>query len=426
MAAGVGSLMLLGVAVTLADSDLTHGAPKKVIYTLPSPIGADGASAQGRRGAISGALPEPVVVPWEDARPEQEVGGAINVDHRGTGVDRQRGGGEHHRTGESDGEAEVSTLESVLDGGKFVVQGVPSRIDGKPRQPEARATGGGRLVSSEPNREDAALQQGRFVSPDESGRSIGQESAGRAMNVRGVERVEGGAEHDARLHDRTPDVSSERVPAVDGKVDTPLRPTVPPAEALAAQRVLAVSDKRDGGVPDSRAALLRSWPPAGEAKSAKGEASVLAPVPASASVSRAALLGGGSWGDQRGVAERGQASTAIGRTEKDWTASGDAPPRGMPGARTALVGDGLDALRAELCAHPAASGLFVVQVGAFAEPERALRAREELKRLGYDGYVEAAGALERVRLGPFSRREDAEHIALKLMAAGQNALVGFE
>ena len=73
-------------------------------------------------------------------------------------------------------------------------------------------------------------------------------------------------------------------------------------------------------------------------------------------------------------------------------------------------------------AAPATEARFVVQVGAFAE-ERAVRdVRAKVERLGLKTFTQVVklpdGDRTRVRVGPFSQREDAEAVAAQLKKAG--------
>jgi DedD protein len=72
-------------------------------------------------------------------------------------------------------------------------------------------------------------------------------------------------------------------------------------------------------------------------------------------------------------------------------------------------------------------GRFVVQVGAFADSSGAREARAKVEKLGLKTYTQAVetdkGTRTRVRLGPFSSRDDAEKAAAKLKAAGLPAAV---
>jgi DedD protein len=69
-----------------------------------------------------------------------------------------------------------------------------------------------------------------------------------------------------------------------------------------------------------------------------------------------------------------------------------------------------------------APGRFVVQVGAFAEAAAVREARGKLEKLGLPSYTQvvetSSGSRTRVRLGPFSSREDADKAAAKAKAAG--------
>jgi DedD protein len=64
----------------------------------------------------------------------------------------------------------------------------------------------------------------------------------------------------------------------------------------------------------------------------------------------------------------------------------------------------------------------VVQVGAFAEAAAVREARGKLEKLGLPSYTQvvetSTGSRTRVRLGPFSSREDADKAAAKAKAAG--------
>ena len=89
-----------------------------------------------------------------------------------------------------------------------------------------------------------------------------------------------------------------------------------------------------------------------------------------------------------------------------------APPKGA-----ASVADAADA----------ATGRFVVQVGAFADAASARSARAKVELLGLRTYTQAVetanGARTRVRIGPFGARDEADKAASKLKAAGLPAAV---
>jgi len=74
-----------------------------------------------------------------------------------------------------------------------------------------------------------------------------------------------------------------------------------------------------------------------------------------------------------------------------------------------------------------AGGRFVVQVGAYGEANSARDMRQRVDKLGLKSYsqvIEVDGARRiRVRVGPFTAREDAEKAAGTLKAAGLPAAV---
>ena len=75
----------------------------------------------------------------------------------------------------------------------------------------------------------------------------------------------------------------------------------------------------------------------------------------------------------------------------------------------------------------AATGRFVVQVGAFADAAGARGARAKVELLGLRTYTQAVetsnGPRTRVRVGPFAARDEADKAAAKLKAAGLPAAV---
>jgi DedD protein len=73
--------------------------------------------------------------------------------------------------------------------------------------------------------------------------------------------------------------------------------------------------------------------------------------------------------------------------------------------------------------HAAAdNGRFVVQVGAFGETTAAREARQKVEKLGLRTYTQVvetdAGKRIRVRVGPFSSRDEAQQAVAKLRSAG--------
>ena len=83
--------------------------------------------------------------------------------------------------------------------------------------------------------------------------------------------------------------------------------------------------------------------------------------------------------------------------------------------------------KAEVKPVPEAAGRFVVQIGAFADANGARETRAKVEKLGLRTYTQAVdtdnGKRTRVRLGPFTSRDEAEQAAAKVKAAGLPAAV---
>lgn len=73
----------------------------------------------------------------------------------------------------------------------------------------------------------------------------------------------------------------------------------------------------------------------------------------------------------------------------------------------------------------ATTGRFVVQVGAYNDPERLRAARQKVEKLGYKTYTQdvdsPTGKRTRVRVGPFANRQEADAVADKVKASGMQA-----
>lgn len=109
-----------------------------------------------------------------------------------------------------------------------------------------------------------------------------------------------------------------------------------------------------------------------------------------------------------------------------------APPAAAPVAAAsapAAIADGerAKALLEGKSPASAAQGRFVVQVGAFADNERAGVARQKLEKAGLKTYTQVAETKEgkriRVRLGPFESRAEADKAAAKVKALDLPAAV---
>ncbi|MBI1906629.1 MAG: SPOR domain-containing protein [Rhodocyclales bacterium] len=80
-------------------------------------------------------------------------------------------------------------------------------------------------------------------------------------------------------------------------------------------------------------------------------------------------------------------------------------------------------LEGKAAASAAREQPFVVQVGAFSEKAKAVAISGDLKGRGFSAYIEDAGAVTRVRVGPYATREDAEKAAARLGALGINGVI---
>lgn len=132
-------------------------------------------------------------------------------------------------------------------------------------------------------------------------------------------------------------------------------------------------------------------PPEEQAPAAEAEADVAEPLPPSVSVASPAPA----------PAPRAELPAK----------SADRPAAADEAARVA-------ALLEDRKPAPATAGAFVVQIGAYGEPAKANGIGADLKSRGFAAYTEKAGAVTRVRVGPFRSREEAERAAERLRGAG--------
>ncbi|MGH9368047.1 MAG: septal ring lytic transglycosylase RlpA family protein [Thermoanaerobaculia bacterium] len=97
--------------------------------------------------------------------------------------------------------------------------------------------------------------------------------------------------------------------------------------------------------------------------------------------------------------------------------------------RLDVIGPGVAPVRVQVVSlAPAAgpvspTGRWAVQVGSFAEPERAERHAERVRAAGHEAFLEPWNGLSRVKVGPFSTREEARETLVELEAAGFEGIV---
>ena len=66
---------------------------------------------------------------------------------------------------------------------------------------------------------------------------------------------------------------------------------------------------------------------------------------------------------------------------------------------------------------------YTVQVGAFSDPDLALILHRNLKRLYPEAFIHADGTWNRVQVGLFDDRDNAESLRRELAAMGMNTAV---
>ena len=96
-------------------------------------------------------------------------------------------------------------------------------------------------------------------------------------------------------------------------------------------------------------------------------------------------------------------------------------------ARALLEGKAASAAAAKQTATADESGRFVVQVGAFADADKAKEVRQKLEKAGLETYMHVAktadGERTRVRVGPFASRAEADRAASKVKGLSLPAAV---
>ena len=156
--------------------------------------------------------------------------------------------------------------------------------------------------------------------------------------------------------------------------------------------------------------------PAPSASSAK-------PAASAASDSAKASGGGVSTGDSLSAREEEVETrpALVAKADKVETAKPDATDTAVPAAKPAPKAS--DKVAGDADDKPATGNeRIVVQVGAFAEAERAREARLKLERAGLKTYTHVAetsqGKRIRVRMGPFATRAEADKAAARAKALG--------
>ncbi|HEX6829074.1 MAG TPA: SPOR domain-containing protein [Burkholderiales bacterium] len=102
-------------------------------------------------------------------------------------------------------------------------------------------------------------------------------------------------------------------------------------------------------------------------------------------------------------------------------------PAGTPPAKTAEAAPAPEARAKPEAASGARSESYVVQLDAFSNPQNAQQQKKKLSAAGIPSYTETAktpkGELTRVRVGPYSSREQAEQMRDRLAKLGVKSVV---
>jgi DedD protein len=69
------------------------------------------------------------------------------------------------------------------------------------------------------------------------------------------------------------------------------------------------------------------------------------------------------------------------------------------------------------------TGTFIVQIGAFSNPETATAEADKLKAAGFKAYTEQINGTMRVRMGPYKSRDAADEVRTQLEKRGQHPAV---
>lgn len=166
------------------------------------------------------------------------------------------------------------------------------------------------------------------------------------------------------------------------------------------------------------------------------EKAPVAPAPAETAQAPAATVptGDSLSGKEEAVTEKTVTESPRPEPSKPAASAAKAAPKSdapaEPPAKDAKATAEADAARAKALLNdkPVAGDLrLVVQVGAFAEADRARETRLKLERAGLKTYTHVAetpqGKRIRVRLGPFSSRAEAEKAAARVKALGLPAAI---
>lgn len=128
--------------------------------------------------------------------------------------------------------------------------------------------------------------------------------------------------------------------------------------------------------------------------------------------------------DQDAQAKRDQEAQAKREQEARARREAEDVAKRQEAARARALLEGRGSAGADAAAAKAASdsGRFIIQVGAFADADKAREVRQQAERAGVKTYIQvvdtAQGKRTRVRVGPYASRAEAEKAAAALKKAG--------
>ncbi len=205
--------------------------------------------------------------------------------------------------------------------------------------------------------------------------------------------------------------SQPRPISVDIPIEIPDKNTVKPlGTAVAVKPAADVVVETDAGKEHV------SKPSAPVAAPSAAKPAVVAPAVSASRASAGTVSGAAS------VPAKPVAKPEPKPVEKPADKPADKPPvRTDDGAKAQALLEGKDAVQkpaASAAASAAATGRFIVQVGAFSDAVKAQEARVKLERAGMKTYTQVVNPQEgkriRVRVGPFGSKGDADKTADKI------------
>lgn len=200
--------------------------------------------------------------------------------------------------------------------------------------------------------------------------------------------------------------------ALDTPIDIPDRNKVQP---LALPPVSSATQPVASAVPDATPVASADVPPASTALAAKPKEE-----PASQAVANVSTAKPASDASSTKPSVDKKVPVSQAELAKDATKSAAIEPSKSANISSSRASDTAKAQALLEDKPPAAAdpGRYVVQVGAFAEPDRAREVRAKLERAGLKTYTNVAetkdGPRTRVRVGPFSSKPEAKKAAEKI------------